>query len=840
VNMKYLLLVLLGLGMFSNASLAQHASATTPTDSNDVGVFSSLVPGRLECLPVGTPITIAFGFGNNGLKDQTNQTVYTLILGNTGLVIYRDSQTISTWPAGSTRNLTFKDFQTKNTGETKIIAYTALSNDANRANDTMVLKVRMANGTDARSVVVLNPAADTTIDQHSAFRPIGCLWNAGATDLFDVPVRVEIRSCTNLSLVYRADTTVEALLLDSLPIAFQLPTAQGTYDVSKLAPGCYRQAVITRVGDDGDRTDDTAYANFTIVSHAAPHNVKVAAIVSPLSLPAHTAGIPVIRIQNTGSFPETSVAVSAVVRDPQGIVIYRDSTIVASITPGASVNVQLSSFSPNTLGLFSITATADLSADGDLGDNSVTQSFSVGQFEDLAVLSISDPDVNEMKSELVQFTPKVMCQWTRGGKPSAPIFMRMQIVSLATPQLVFQTDTMIAASAVDNNAFSVTLPSAKGSMNTGTLVSGAYSITVFRTQADSNRLNDTAHSTFSVRAVHDLQALSPIAPTSNERIAIHQYQPVSFQFKNAGLSDEPGVKAGVVILDSVGSVVYRDEQTFASFDYGKVQNLAFKSWIPSTLGSYREIGYVSDAADKNRTNDSLALSLVVAYPVDLQVVRIVSPSLNEQVNEGSPVIVTAMFSSHSVSSVTNVPVHLQIRSCSSSVVQMTIDTSVALLEPDGLPHLCEFPSVQGGVDTRSLPQGCYSVDVIVHRTDDGDHSNDTATTMFSVVPLSSVNDPITHPHVFTLSPNFPNPFDRQTTLRYELPNDGVMRIGVRDLSGRQVVPDVVEYEAAGSHTQVLVIDNVADGAYVVTLSVTDAARHSHSASRIVTVTHNAR
>jgi len=51
-----------------------------------------------------------------------------------------------------------------------------------------------------------------------------------------------------------------------------------------------------------------------------------------------------------------------------------------------------------------------------------------------------------------------------------------------------------------------------------------------------------------------------------------------------------------------------------------------------------------------------------------------------------------------------------------------------------------------------------------------------------------------------LPPNFPNPFNPQTTIRYVLPSPGAVQIGIYDVSGRLVRAIVDEHRPSGSHT----------------------------------------
>jgi len=55
------------------------------------------------------------------------------------------------------------------------------------------------------------------------------------------------------------------------------------------------------------------------------------------------------------------------------------------------------------------------------------------------------------------------------------------------------------------------------------------------------------------------------------------------------------------------------------------------------------------------------------------------------------------------------------------------------------------------------------------------------------------------PGTFALRPNFPNPFNNSTTIPYQLPDGGTVRLAIYDLSGQQVATLVDGVQGAGYH-----------------------------------------
>ena len=89
---------------------------------------------------------------------------------------------------------------------------------------------------------------------------------------------------------------------------------------------------------------------------------------------------------------------------------------------------------------------------------------------------------------------------------------------------------------------------------------------------------------------------------------------------------------------------------------------------------------------------------------------------------------------------------------------------------------------------------------------------------------ASVGDSQEIPHVFSLSPAFPNPFNSSTLLRFSLPEQGFARLGLYDLAGRQIqLLEAMELNA-GSHTVQMSAENLPSGVYIVKLSAGDLTR----------------
>jgi hypothetical protein len=81
-----------------------------------------------------------------------------------------------------------------------------------------------------------------------------------------------------------------------------------------------------------------------------------------------------------------------------------------------------------------------------------------------------------------------------------------------------------------------------------------------------------------------------------------------------------------------------------------------------------------------------------------------------------------------------------------------------------------------------------------------------------------------HPRQFALLPNYPNPFNPSTTIRYELPVSGLVRLSVLDLLGREVATLVDERQDPGRHEVTFDAGPLASGLYVYRLQAGHVSR----------------
>jgi len=77
------------------------------------------------------------------------------------------------------------------------------------------------------------------------------------------------------------------------------------------------------------------------------------------------------------------------------------------------------------------------------------------------------------------------------------------------------------------------------------------------------------------------------------------------------------------------------------------------------------------------------------------------------------------------------------------------------------------------------------------------------------------------PKEYSLHQNYPNPFNPVTTIKFDIPNDGLVQLEIFDILGRRISTLVDEYRTAGSYEQVFNASSLASGVYVYKLQAGD-------------------
>ena len=70
------------------------------------------------------------------------------------------------------------------------------------------------------------------------------------------------------------------------------------------------------------------------------------------------------------------------------------------------------------------------------------------------------------------------------------------------------------------------------------------------------------------------------------------------------------------------------------------------------------------------------------------------------------------------------------------------------------------------------------------------------------------------PSSFYLNQNYPNPFNPSTTIRYQIPEDGMVTLKVYDILGREVKTLVNDFKTKGRYEVTFNADALVSGLYI--------------------------
>ena len=99
----------------------------------------------------------------------------------------------------------------------------------------------------------------------------------------------------------------------------------------------------------------------------------------------------------------------------------------------------------------------------------------------------------------------------------------------------------------------------------------------------------------------------------------------------------------------------------------------------------------------------------------------------------------------------------------------------------------------------------------------GDEWNWSANKSLYVKLATGINQTNSKLNDYSLSQNFPNPFNPETNIMYDLPVDGKVELNIYDISGKFIKALVNEFKPAGNYTIAFNASDLPSGVYLYTL-----------------------
>jgi hypothetical protein len=676
----------------SNDTVYDSVRVVVP-DRHDVGVAAILAPvGVVDSGTVLVPRAVVWNYGNH---DEDFPVTFLVS------AVYAESARISLG-AGCTDTVDFPAWVAQPVDSHPTVCYTGLDGDEDRSNDTARnwVKVVSLPRHDVGAVAILAPSG--VVDSGTVQTPTAVIRNFGNRDeTFRVTFRI--------GGVY--DDSVRRTLA-----AGQTDTVIFPFWIAQ-PPDSYPTICYTRLADDEDRSNDTAYG-FVVVSHSPParHDVGTVGILVPAgSADSGSVHTPRAVVHNFGDRNETFPVCFQIGSG------YSDS-VTRTLLPGQTDTVNFRFWVATPPGTYPTLCFTSLGSDEDRSNDTAYGSVEVraAPGPDVGVVYILAP-VGTADSGTVVTPLAVVRRFARELQTSSRRSSRVVPSSASGERraacddevLVFPvtmeiggsyrqtTQETLPAYGIDTVAFPAWTAASVG----------AFEVTSYtELGADRNHANDTARAQVSVlpEARHDVAAVAILAPTGTAQAGSHVTPQAVV--RNLGTRGETFPVTMSIGADYLVTVLLE------SIPSGATDTASFTDWHASAAGVQPVVCYTSLAADENRSNDTVANSVQV-LSADVAAIEILAPA--GESDSGTVETPRAVVKNNGPDAAT-FPVTMAIGTGYVGVTQSS-------LEP-GQSDSVDFPA------WVASPVGTQGVICFTGLVGDPDPSNDTVRAQIQVIP----------------------------------------------------------------------------------------------------------
>ena len=332
--------------------------------------------------------------------------------------------------------------------------------------------------------------------------PVVTVMNSGSTRPTSAQVLLQITQA-GTGVVYNRSVTLTGA---QVPLPFT-STAVAFPSFAVPAFGIYYDtAIVYNLLPTADQNPvDNSITNTWTCS--PPNNIKAIGVLSPAPGTRSPIAVPTpitIRFKNIGTINQVNVPLTCVVKDPNGMVVLRD-TVIAPYMPSPNTSVQYSSLDttfdgwvPAVNGTYTVCGIAIMPSDQLRADDTVCAPIIIRYEADVAANSVVNPQPDEEKPYTLSWQPAALFQ-SIGVADLFEVPARLQIRRCTDGQLMFQADSIIPELNVDQNQVRFLFPSKQGPYDIAKLPPGCYNIcAIAKYPTDGDRTSDTACSTFSI------------------------------------------------------------------------------------------------------------------------------------------------------------------------------------------------------------------------------------------------------------------------------------------------------------------------------------------------------
>ena len=243
--------------------------------------------------------------------------------------------------------------------------------------------------------------------------------------------------------------------------------------------GLYEDTTIIISSDpiDDYPSDNMITSEFEVNSQ---HNARPRAVITPqpeTPLPVNVS-VPVeATFANVGFFDETNVPVSVVIKDPTGVVVYRDTVIFSNLKRDTTYSISFAEWTPTIVGNHTACAISLLPGDGLRADDTVCTTIPVRYQDDIAAVGSVNPQPGEEKPYTLSFKPSGLFR-NVGVADLFDVRARVEIRHCSDGELAFAADSTVPELNINAGGVRFNFPSQQGIYDIAAITPGCYTMCI--------------------------------------------------------------------------------------------------------------------------------------------------------------------------------------------------------------------------------------------------------------------------------------------------------------------------------------------------------------------------
>lgn len=589
--------------------------------ANDVSVVRASFPtdGQQIELSVTDSIAPRAMLYNFGFQDQGSPfTVVCNIRNQFGQTIYQSSKLVTIDAEDSIEVVFDSTFRLYNNGTNTMTVYTKLPTDLVYDNDTSVTTFNIVISHDVSVDGFFSPLENETFQlNRDSVWPVVRLLNNG----------IRVKNVTKVNLrVYQGNHMVsdQVRFVDLEPLSSEI-IAFDTIVLDVTGEVTFEASVYQSI--DSFRSNDTVRIKVNVIKD---DDVRILKIIRPEPGSVYLTNAvfkPFIDYRNVGNVSQDSVMLYCRISNSKSQVIYTDS-IMQSINFHSTKQALFSDFvvpgKQDTLTAVFRVVNED---DQDPTNDAMTSVFYSAIGNDLIAGKIIDPapdKVFEAGVNAVKPSAVFINQGYTDVVSSSGFRFYSEIKRLADEDLVYMDSTDYIGTAIgfgDSVTVNWNTPYSMDS-------TGVYELRVWHNyNTDELRFNDTSRSRFTVARLRSILLTDVFHP-----------QPVSYELNsgpvtpqirvmNNGLEDIAQFTTGNMVITKNMQVYYEDDFVIGGLQSQEGRIVTYESsFSPAETGTYSVVTWISNPADVNKSDDTVAFTFEVYKRYDVAPVSVVYPS----------------------------------------------------------------------------------------------------------------------------------------------------------------------------------------------------------------------